>query len=174
MKKETLFEINYWSTNVTNFKSKKLKLLNLLKSYPEKKQGIQEFYTNRQSNRTFLNEGFTTICKDEMEIISKTFKKDIQIEDVWSVTYKNGDYHKPHNHGTVGLTGILYLQLDSTNPTTLYIQPWNDIENDCSQYYKMPVVEGMMTIVPKFVNHFTIPNKSKKSKKIISFDMKFN
>jgi hypothetical protein len=30
----------------------------------------------------------------------------------------------------------------------------------------------LITVVPKFVNHFTQPNKSKKIKRIISFDMK--
>ena len=172
MKKETLFEVNYWTISLTNFKNKKLQLLNMLKSYPEKKQDMQEFYTNKQNNRTLLTKNFYSICKDEMQIISKTFQKDIEIENVWSVSYKLGDYHTPHNHGTIGLTGILYLQLDSLNPTTLYMQPWNDITNDCTQYYKMPVVEGMITIVPKFINHFTFPNKSKKIKKIISFDFK--
>ena len=31
MKKETLFEVNYWTISLTNFKDKKLQLLNMLK-----------------------------------------------------------------------------------------------------------------------------------------------
>ena len=105
-------------------------------------------------------------------MLSQRLKKDIQIEDIWSVSYKSGEYHTPHNHGTTGLTGILYLEMDKNSPTTTYIQPWNNQYTDTTLYYNMPAHEGLITVVPKFVNHFTQPNKSKKIKRIISFDMK--
>ena len=64
------------------------------------------------------------------------------------------------------------LEFDKNNPTTTYIQPWNNIENDTTLYYNMPAQEGLITVIPKIVSHFTHPNKSKKIKRIISFDMK--
>ena len=63
--------------------------------------------------------------------------------------------------------------MDKENANTTYIQPWNNFENDTTTYYQMPASEGLLTVVPKFVNHFTQPSKSKKLKRIISFDMKF-
>lgn len=96
------------------------------------------------------------------------------MEDIWSVSYKKGDYHTPHNHGATGLTGILYLNMPEDGPVTQYIQPWNDWQSDRTIYYPLPVVEGTIVVVPKFVRHFTEPSKSKKIKRIISWDMKIS
>lgn len=172
MIENTLFKISYWSTSVLNFKNKKPQLQKLVKSFPEKKHEMQSFATNRQSNRSGFIEAFSNICGEELNMLSQKLKKNIQIEDIWSVSYNSGEYHTPHNHGTTGLTGILYLEFDKTNSSTTYIQPWNHIENDTTLYYNMLAHEGLITVVPKFVNHFTQPSKSKKIKRIISFDMK--
>jgi hypothetical protein len=88
------------------------------------------------------------------------------------VTYKNGDYHTPHNHGSTGLSGILYLNLDKKSPPTTYLQPWNDWYSDRTIMYPMPVQEGQIVVIPQFINHFSEPNKAKKIKRIISWDMK--
>jgi hypothetical protein len=172
MIEDILFKVNFWSTPVINFKNKKPKLQKLIKNFPEKKHGIQAFATNKQSNRNGFKEEFLNICNEELSMLSQILKKNIQLEDAWSVSYKSGEFHTPHNHGTTGLTGILYLEFDKTSPTTIFIQPWNNIENDTTFYYNMPANEGLIIIVPKFVCHFTKPNKSKKIKRIISFDMK--
>jgi oxalate decarboxylase/phosphoglucose isomerase-like protein (cupin superfamily) len=56
-------------------------------------------------------------------------------------------------------------------PETIYLQPWNDWTIDRTIYRKIPVKEGDIVIIPKFIKHFTEPNKSKKIKKVISWDM---
>jgi uncharacterized protein (TIGR02466 family) len=167
-----LFKINFYKISVKNFLYKKQLTLNLLKNYPEKKIELQTFFTNRQSNRQNLDVSFANIYREELLLLSENLKKNLRIEDIWSVSYKSGDYHTPHNHGSIGITGILYLQLPKDCPTTKYIQPWNNYENDTTLYYNMPAIEGDIIVVPKFVNHFTDPNKSKKIKKIVSFDLK--
>src|SRR6056300_803885 len=169
-----LFKIDYWTTPVLNFKNKKIQLQKLVKSFPEKRHGIQTFATNRQSDRSGFAEAFYNICGEELNMLSERLKKDIQIEDIWSVSYKKGEYHTPHDHGSVGLSGILYLNMDKTSPVTQYIQPWNDWYSDRTIYYPLPVVEGTIVVVPKFVRHFTEPSKSKKIKRIISWDMKIS
>ena len=174
MIENTLFKINYWSTPVLNFSNKKKELLTLLKSYPEKRQGIQPFATNRQSDRSGFVEAFSNICNEELRMLSQRLKKDIQLEDIWSVSYKKGEYHTPHNHGSLGLTGILYLQMDNKSGVTNYLQPWNDYFTDRTIYYPLPVQEGMIVVVPKFIRHFTEPSKSAKLKRIISWDMKLS
>ena len=103
--------------------------------------------------------------------LSKRIKKTILFEDIWSVSYKKGDYHTPHDHGTVGLAGILYLNMPKDGAVTQYLQPWNDWISDRTIYYPLPVKEGDIVITPKFVRHFTEPHKSKKIKRIISWDM---
>ena len=78
----------------------------------------------------------------------------------------------PHNHGTKGLSGILYLETFEKSPSTCYIQPWNNIEKDETLIFEMPAKEGEMIIFPSFVNHYSPPNKYKQNKRIVSFDMR--
>mgnify|MGYP001319882250 CR=1 FL=1 len=167
-----LFTIPMWSIPTLNFSNKKKQLEKLVKAFPEKKHGLQTFATNRQSDRTGFAQAFSNIISEELNMLSKRLKKDIQLEDIWSVSYKKGDYHTPHNHGTMGLTGILYLNMPKDSAVTQYIQPWNDWKSDRTIYFPLPVKEGDIVVVPKFVRHFTEPHKVTKIKRIISWDMK--
>ena len=167
-----LFTIPMWRLPVLNFSKKKKQLEQLVKGFPEKKHGLQTFATNRQSDRTGFVEAFSNICGEELNMLSKKLQKDIQIEDIWSVSYKKGDYHTPHDHGSTGLAGILYLNMPKKAPVTQYIQPWNDWYSDRTIYYPLPVNEGTIVVTPKFVRHFTEPNKDTKIKRVISWDMK--
>ncbi len=168
----SLFTIPMWTLPCLNFSKKKKQLEQLVKSFPERKHGIQTFSTNRQKDRSGFAEAFSKICGDELNMLSQKIKKDIQIEDIWSVSYKKGDYHTPHDHGSTGLSGILYLNMPKKAPVTQYLQPWNDWYSDRTIYYPYPVSEGMIVVVPKFVRHFTEPSKETKIKRIISWDMK--
>ena len=167
-----LFTIPMWTIPTLNFSKKKKQLERLVKSFPEKKHGLQTFYTNRQSQRTGFLEAFNNICGEELGMLSKKIKRDLQIEDIWSVSYKKGDYHTPHDHGSTGLAGILYLNMPKNAPVTQYIQPWNDFISDRTTYYPIPVIEGTIVVTPKFVRHFTEPSKDTKIKRIVSWDMK--
>ena len=169
---KNLFNIPMWSIPTLNFSKKKKQLEQLVKGFPEKKHGLQTFATNRQSDRTGFVEAFSNICGEELNMLSKKLQKDIQIEDIWSVSYKKGDYHTPHDHGSTGLAGILYLNMPKKAPVTQYIQPWNDWYSDRTIYYPLPVNEGTIVVTPKFVRHFTEPHKVTKMKRIISWDMK--
>ena len=51
------------------------------------------------------------------------------------------------------------------------MQPWNDYISDRTVYLPIPVQKGLIVVVPQFVQHFSEPNKSKKIKRIISWDM---
>tara|TARA_Y100001938_G_scaffold22721_1_gene29396 strand:- start:269 stop:793 length:525 start_codon:yes stop_codon:yes gene_type:complete len=170
----SLFTIPMWSLPTLNFTKKKKQLERLCKAFPERKHGMQTFATNRQNDRTGFDQAFTEICSDELNMLSQKLKRDIQIEDIWSVSYKKGDYHTPHNHGATGLTGILYLNMPKDGALTQYLQPWNDWITDNTIYYPMPIKEGSIVVVPKFVRHFTEPHKSNKIKRIISWDMKIS
>ena len=171
MLKQTLFEIPYYHIPVLNFKKKKKQLTNMLKSYPEHREGIQTFLTNRQTDRQGLAESFTQLLDEEFKMLSHQIKKGLAIQDVWSVSYERGDYHSPHNHGSLGYSGILYLDMPKGAPVTHYMQPWNNIETDTTMYFPIPVTEGYIVVLPQFVQHFSPPNLNKKKKRIVSFDM---
>ena len=169
-----LFTIPVWTLPCLNFSKKKKELERLCKGYPEQKIRMQSFSTNRQSPRPGMAEAFVNILGDELNMLSNKLKKDIQLEDIWSISYKKGEYHTLHDHGSTGLTGIIYLKMPKDGAVTQYIQPWNDWYSDRTIYYPLPVKEGDIVVVPKFVRHFTEPSKSKNVKRIISWDMKIS
>ena len=171
MIQETMFSIPYWTIPTINFKEKKKKLQSLCKRHPESKHGIQTFSTNRQSPRIQFKEDLVNILEEELTMLSEKLSKDIRIDDAWSVSYKKGEYHSVHNHGSTGLSGILYLDQPKDAPMTNYMQPWNDYISDRTVYYPIPVLEGTIIVVPQFIQHFSPPNESKKVKRIISWDL---
>jgi len=172
IEKRNLFDVPAWKIQIINFEEKKKKLIKILESYPEEKIKYEDFDTNRQTNRSGLVEKFTSIMGEEMEEFSRELEKDFAIHEIWSVSYVQGEHHTAHNHGSMGLTGILYLDLPKDSPVTSYIQPWNDYGNDSISHMTIPIVEGDIVIVPSFVLHFSKPNKSNSKKRIISWDMK--
>ena len=70
MIQETLFNIPYYTLPTLNFKVKKKKLTNLLKSYPEKKTGIQPFSTNRQHDRSGFADAFAEARGNRQELFT--------------------------------------------------------------------------------------------------------
>ena len=176
IQQESLFNIPFWGIRIINFEEKKKELVKLLESYPEEKEKYGEregeFATNRQTDRSGLVEQFASIMNQELEGFSKEIKKDFAIVEIWSVSYAQGDSQSAHNHSSMGLSGILYLDLPKDSPETTYMQPWTDHETDTVRHIEIPIAEGVIVIVPSFVLHFSKSNKSNSKKRIISWDMK--
>ena len=162
---EPVFKIEFFKIKCNNFLKKKKDIQKILKKYPEVSQS--NFSSNR--NKADIANNFSNIFKHEFLLISTKYNSKIKLERAWSVSYKKGDYHVPHNHGSVGYCGILYLDMHKNSPKTTDIQPWND-EKDHSVLYTPVVEAGDIIIVPKFLYHFTHPNKIKYKKRVISFD----
>ena len=163
----TPFKIEFIKIKITNFKKKKILINKELKKYPEKR--FNNFFSNRNNDK--LSFALATIFKDEFIKLSKYYSSNINIGNSWSVTYGQGDFHVPHNHGSIGYCGILYLDMHKDSPTTTYIQPWNN-EKDMTQLCQPPVEEGDIMIVPQFLYHYSEPNKINFKKRILSFDFK--
>ena len=167
MKIDTPFKLEFISFKTEDFKDKKKILLKHLKSYPEKK------YPGFTSNRG--NKGLADIVgqifEKEFLSLSDYYQSNINLYDAWTATYKKDEYHIPHNHGSMGFCGILYLDMHKKSPVTCYMQPWNS-DKDRSVIYQPPAAEGDIVVVPQFITHFTHPNKTNFKKRILSFDFK--
>ena len=59
---------------------------------------VKEFYNVKKKKKQFFKK-------------TKEIKKNYVITEIWSIIYDKGDHHTSHNHGSMGLTGILYLNL---------------------------------------------------------------
>ena len=166
---EPIFKIEFFKIKCVDFKNKKKKIEKVLKQFPE--IPFNNFYSNR--NKADITTELREIFKDEFNLMSIKFNNKISLQRAWSVTYDKGHYHVPHNHGSQGYAGIIYLQQKKDSPRTTYIQPWNN-EEDKSVLYSPKVEEGDMMIVPQFLTHYTEPNKTYFKKRIISFDFILN
>ena len=166
---EPVFKIEFFKIKCVEFKQKKLAIEKVLDEYPEMPR--MNFYSNR--NKADITTELREIFKHEFNLISTKFNNKILLQRAWSVTYNKGDYHTPHNHGSQGYAGIIYLQQRKNSPRTTYMQPWNN-EEDRSVLYTPEVEQGDMMIVPQFLMHYTAPNKTYYKKRILSFDFILN
>jgi hypothetical protein len=166
-----LFQIPIITIDINDWEDKKNKILNVFKRYPEEKTGIQNFYTNKKNIDLDAIVNFSNIFCEELTELTNFLKKDIKITNIWTVTYKKGNYQTVHNHGSSGLTGIIYLDYDENSPKTTFIQPWNDILIDETVYGFPQEVEGKLILVPSFINHFSDPIIDRSKKRILSFDI---
>ena len=170
--KNTLFEIPFYSISISDWKNKKSKINEVLKDYPAVKLPQQNFLTNRQQSRKKLIPKFLKIFQNDFKEFLLAVQADMKIKDIWSIVYKKHHDQIIHNHGSIGYSGVLYLNFNPTVhlPNT-YLQPWNHAELDVSVFNRVPVQEGMIIIVPSFINHFVPPNTSSVPREIIGFDM---
>jgi len=165
---DALFVVPFWKTKIDNFTFKKKSIEKVLSTHREKPTQLQTFTSNRGSD--FIKP-FREIFQEELNGFANTIKKHCEITDVWSTSYKTYQYHPYHNHGDVGLSGIIYLDLKEKMPNTVFVNSNPIWITGQTQYYDMAVEEGDMVILPSHVGHFTAPNLSKRPKRIIAFDL---
>ena len=163
------FKTDFLKIKCADFKNKKELFQNELNKFKEKR--LPNFYSNKNSAN--LEKPFTQIFEPEIDLMKSHFNSKINIQKVWSVSYDHGDYHIPHNHGSIGYAGILYFNMEKNfhGQRTIYLQPWNN-QDDKSVLFEPDVEEGDIMIVPQFILHFTRPNLSSGIKRIVSFDFK--
>ena len=166
---DTLFHIPILNFSIENFKLKQKQIEKVLKKYPEGRSN-GPFSTNRGKIDVTFNKSFSDIFQKEFESIAEKLESNVILKGAWSTSYGKGDYHIPHNHGSRGYTGILYLRYDKHHPPTMYLQPWNDAY-DIGRFKTPEIKEGSIVIFPSFIQHMTIPNPVTKHKRIIAFDL---
>tara|TARA_X000001036_G_scaffold308166_1_gene286851 strand:- start:287 stop:814 length:528 start_codon:yes stop_codon:yes gene_type:complete len=93
------------------------------------------------------------------------------IATLWCQKYKSGDYHPPHDHGSVGFSAVLYAKLDSdVHPSTQFFPPFPS-ENGTKVSKSFQVEEGDLIIFPAHVLHMAPPHYDDKMRVIFSFNL---
>ena len=86
--------------------------------------------------------------------------------------YHYGDYQVPHNHRSVGVSGILYVNFNpNEHSATQVMQPWNDPITDAAAFMDLMPEEGTMILMPSFLIHFVNPNFTRNRRTILAFDL---
>ena len=171
--KAPLFDFPSYQYEVSDWEFKKKGLLNRINKGNFIRTQLQTFETDRQTAgktyvyymQEFLRDILFEFCKEAKVTCSMT--------DAWCVRYQKGDQQTIHNHRGWGFSGLLYVNFDpEVHTPTCFMAPWNDPRNDMTNLvYPKKVKEGTLVIAPSFTHHYVEPNKSRKQRTVISFDL---
>ena len=171
--KASLFEFPSYRYEVVDWEFKKNGLLNRINRSDLKRSQFQNFESNRQTD---VNKSWVHYLQDLLKPELSEFCMEAQVScsmtDAWCVRYQKGDQQTIHNHRGWGFSGILYVEYDpKVHSPTCFMAPWQDPRNDRTSFATPEVKEGTILIAPSFTHHFVHPNKARKQRTVISFDL---
>jgi len=169
-----LFEIPIFRYQVNDWKKKKKEVYSWINKTELIRRPNMTFLTDRAPEQErFYKEDFCKLFAPELtEFLKETSLIEFAVTDVWAVEYHYGDYQVPHNHKSVGVSGILYVNFDPKEHTgTQVMQPWNDPIADQTAFMDLMPEEGTMILFPSFLTHFINPNFSRNRRTIMAFDL---
>lgn len=168
----SIFHIPLLHVEVTNWKKKKRKLLNLFKNLNLAYD--QTVWTNYHIDFTFLNEEIQDILKEDLDKFNQSFGCSSVIRDSWFEKALKNDFHLPHNHGPFGFSAVCYVKYDSALHTpTEFISPFSNFVDGGALTHTPNVNEGSLIFFPASVLHFTRPNTSNEERIVLSFNIQF-
>ena len=98
-----------------------------------------------------------------------------KIEGPWCQKYKSGDYHAPHDHGSIGWSCVLYAKMNpEVHPSTHFFSPFTN-HLGVKENRMIRVDEGDLIIFPASLMHMAPPHFSETEERIIiSFNINLN
>jgi len=170
-----LFYAPLYSYEVKEWNRKKIALLSRINRSDFGYHGLNTFQTDRHTKNNRYSLDFEGIFSEELD----EFKKEANLEylrvmDIWTLKYtKKTENHCPHNHRSIGYTGLMYLEYDEKVHTqTKFIVPWNELVSDTTNIASIPEPkEGVMYIWPSVLVHYADAMQTNKLRMITSWDM---
>ena len=93
--------------------------------------------------------------------------EELNIFNYWFQQYKKKDFHTWHIHGGCNFSCVYYVDIDDNcSKTTFRLLDGSEFD--------VAVKEGDVLVFPSYMPHTSKPNKSNKTKTIISFNMGTN
>ena len=171
--KAPLFDFPSYQYEIDDWEFKKKGLLNRINKQEFKRTTLQTFETDRATNNKVYVRYLETFLVDILSEFCQEAEVTCSMSDAWCVRYQKGDHQTIHNHRGWGFSGILYVEYDpKVHTTTCFMAPWNDpVSDTTSLAFPQNVKEGTVFIAPSFSHHFIHPNKSRKIRTVISFDL---
>ena len=107
-----------------------------------------------------------------LQDIQKDYPIPVTITKMWMQSASKGQYHPPHTHGSVGLSGVLYLDFNKASHTaTTFFAPYHNFITGDHIEFTPEVTEGDLLIFPSGIMHMQPVNDSYLTRKIISFNI---
>ena len=171
--KAPLFDFPSYQYEVVDCEFKKKGLLNRINKSNFIKTELQTFETDRRTNNKVYVRYLQEFLRDIFDEFCSEAEVSCSVSDAWCVRYQKGDHQTIHNHRGWGFSGILYVEYDpKVHTPTCFMAPWQDPRHDTTSLaYPSNVKEGTVFIAPSFSHHFVHPNKARKQRTVISFDL---
>lgn len=169
--------IEFYLFDVKNWQKKKQLFQQVLLDTPKRQlvenDTLIKFHTDRSDHS--YRDNFCEIFVEELEDIQKELECDLIVQDVWSVLYKQGDFHAPHMHADSNYSAVLYFDFNFTEHkgTSVILQNTNPKTN-MTDIVTPDVIEGQILVFPSHLLHFSTPHYGNSPRGIVAFDMKVN
>ena len=176
--KAPIFEFPSYQYEVDDWEFKKKGLFkridqqNFLRKVPGQNISLNHEGDRQTNGKSYVNY-LSELLGNELNEFCQEAGVTCRMTDAWCVRYQKGDYQIVHNHRGWGFTGVLYVEYDpKVHTPTCFVAPWQDPRHDTTSLaYPSNVKEGTLFISPSFTHHFVHPNKARKQRTVISFDL---
>ena len=173
MKTFPLFSINAYRVTIKDWSEKhRDRIIDLVPEEQEKVNTISRIYYSDYYNNK------KPPYYDELMKVLEPYLEDFvkenginHIATLWCQKYKSGDYHGPHDHGSIGFSAVLYAKMDSdVHHSTEFFPPFPS-EKGTKVSASFQVEEGDLIIFPAHVLHMAPPHYDDKMRVIFSFNL---
>ena len=169
-----LFSINGYRVNIKDWSKKhRDRILDLVPDVQKQTNiGSRIHYTD------YYNSTLPPYHSELMKVLTpylEDFLKENGINHIatlWCQKYKSGDYHAPHDHGSIGWSCVLYAKMNpEVHHSTQFFSPFpNNL--GVKENRLIRVDEGDLVIFPASLTHMAPPHYSETEERIIiSFNL---
>ena len=171
--KAPLFEFPSYKYVIKDWEFKKKGLLSRINKSKFQRTNLQTFETDRQTCEKSYVRYLEEFLRPELFEFCQEAKVTCGLTDAWAVKYQKGDQQTIHNHRGWGFSGILYVEYDpKVHTPTRFVAPWNDPRSDTTSLATPSnVKEGTLFIAPSWALHYVNPNKTRKQRTVVVFDL---
>lgn len=180
IEKEYIFPTTLITIKMRNWEEKKRKLLTLYEAnqhqferHPE--DLISTDYNSREDYDE-MSSSVEYILSDEMYFLKNNLDgcMNMKMKFVWFQHYINRSFHSIHNHGSLGYSGVCYINYNPKEHKPLtFVSSHNDFTGDFLQEYTPKnITEGTTIIFPSILNHYVSPVTSSEERLILSFNLR--
>ena len=171
--KAPLFEFPSYQYEIKDWEFKKKGLLKRINKSKFIRTELQSFETDRQTCEKSYVRYLEEFLLLELQEFCLEAEVTCSVSDAWAVKYQKGDQQTIHNHRGWGFSGIIYVEYDpKVHTPTRFVAPWNDPRSDTTSLASpSEVKEGTVFIAPSWALHYVEPNKTRKQRTVVVFDL---
>ena len=170
-----LFHVPMYFYEIEEWERKKKALLSRVYDKNLKYHHLANFKSDRHTKKNRYSLDFEQIFEQELNKFKEEAKiSRLRVSDVWTIKYtQRNEGHCPHNHGSRGYSGLMYLEYDpKVHEPTKFIGPWNDPVTDMTKLTHIRDARpGVMYIWPSSLIHYADSMNTNKLRMITAWDM---